>query len=82
MSKLNPELLNNLSSFGMRNMIEHQMPINKEYFDISLSDSALDNLQVTLGPQTSAAQEVLVKALLNQYAPKAVLKHSQLRLRK
>ena len=47
-----------------------------------MSASALDHLQVMLGPRTNIAQETIVKALLNQYAPKAVLKHSELKLRK
>lgn len=46
------------------------------------TDSALDNLLQLLGHKTTMAQETIVKALLNQYAPKAVLKHSELKIRK
>lgn len=71
-----------LSVKGIAYILQQQRPISQEYIDMPLSDTALDHLQVMLGPKTSFAQEILVKALLNQYAPKAVLKHSQLRLRK
>lgn len=71
----------NLSLLGYKN-ITHQKPISQDHIDISLSDTAMDNLQVMLGPKTSVAQEVMIKALLNQYAPKAILKYSQIKLRK
>ena len=67
---------------GMRNLILEKKPISQEYYDATMSASALDHLQVMLGPRTSVAQETIVKALLNLYAPKAVLKHSELKLRK
>ena len=67
---------------GMRNLILEKKPISQEYYDATMSATALDHLQVMLGPRTSVAQETIVKALLNLYAPKAVLKHSQLKLRK
>ena len=70
------------SALGMRNLIREKKPISQEYYDATMSASALDHLQVMLGPRTSVAQETIVKALLNQYAPKAVLKHSELKLRK
>lgn len=71
-----------ISAQGMRNIIQEKMPISQEYYDATMSATALDHLQVMLGPRTSVAQETMVKALLNQYAPKAVLRHSELKLRK
>lgn len=62
--------------------IKRKLPISQEFYDAPLSETALDNLQVMLGPRTTVAQETIVKALLNQYAPKAVLIHSGLKLRK
>ena len=66
----------------LKNVLLNKQPISQEYYDAAMSSTALDNLQVMLGPRTSEAQETIVKALLNQYAPKAVLKHSMLKLRK
>lgn len=71
-----------ISVQGMRNIISNKQSISQEYYDAAMSSTALDNLQVMLGPRTSVAQETIVKSLLNQYAPKAVLKHSELKLRK
>ena len=71
-----------ISSQCMRNVLLNKQPISQEYYDAAMSSTALDNLQVMLGPRSSEAQETIVKALLNQYAPKAVLKHSMLKLRK
>ena len=71
-----------ISARGMRNILSNNLPISQEYYDTAMSSTALDNLQVMLGPRTSVAQETIVKALLNQYAPKAILRHSMLKLRK
>lgn len=59
-----------------------KMPITQEFYDAPLSSTALDNLQVMLGPKTTVAQETIVKALLNQYAPNASFTHSELKIRK
>lgn len=69
-------------SFLCMGNIMRKMPISQEFYDAPLSDTALDNLQVMLGPRTSEEQETIVRALLNQYAPKAVVSHSELKLRK
>lgn len=71
-----------ISNQGIMNIIQKKMPISQEYYDASMSATALDHLQVILGPRTSVAQETIVEALLNQYAPKAVLRQSELKLRK
>lgn len=70
-----------ISAQGMTNIFLNQ-PISQEYYDAAMSSTALDHLQVMLGPRTSVAQETIVKALLYQYAPKAILNHSVLKLRK
>ena len=71
-----------ISGQCMRNVLLNKQPISQEYYDAAMSSTALDNLQVMLGPRSSEAQETIVKALLNQYAPKSILKHSMLKLRK
>ena len=71
-----------ISAKGMRNIIQEKMPICQEYYDATMSATALNHLQVMLGPRTSVAQETIVEALLIHYAPKAVLRHSVLKLRK
>lgn len=71
----------NLYALCMGNLMR-KLPISQDFYDADLSNTALDNLEVMLGPRTTIAQETIVKALLNQYAPKAVLKHSGLKIRK
>ena len=71
-----------LSVKGIAYILQQQRPISQEYIDMPLSDTALDHLQVMLGPKTSFAQEILVKAVLNRFAPKAILEHSRLKIRK
>lgn len=71
-----------LSAKGIAYILNQQRSISQEYIDMPLSDTALDHLQVMLGPKTSFAQEILVKSLLNQFAPKAILEHSRLKIRK
>lgn len=70
-----------ISVYGMNNIMG-KMPISQDFYDAPLSDTALDNLQVMLGPRTTDAQETIVRALLNQYAPKAELRRSKLKIRK
>lgn len=69
-----------ISVIGMNNIFK-KLPISQEYYNAALSDTALDNLQVMLGPRTTVAQETIVRALLKQYAPKAVVRRSELKLR-
>lgn len=47
--------------------IQNDTGPNKEYFDINLSQSALDNIQITLAPLASEYDEIILDALLKRY---------------
>lgn len=48
------------------------------HFDVTLSDLALNKLQVTTGPKAGLAEKTLLKSLLSTYTPNATLSDSAL----
>lgn len=46
--------------------------------DVPLAQNALDRLVITMGPKSSASDQLIVEALLNQYAPQALIENSTL----
>lgn len=42
-------------------------PVNEKYIDIPLDTSALDSVEVTLGPAAAEAEHIIVETLLDQY---------------
>lgn len=57
---------------------DHLKPVEIRNIDLPYNPNALDNLLVTLGPSTTKADEIIVRLLLEKYAPKAQLKTSNL----
>ena len=55
---------------------------NLEYFDLSYDPGCLERMEITLGPKTGRAEELLVQALLEKFSPKASLKVSSIQIRK
>ena len=53
----------------------------KEFIDMPLKKTAFDSLEITLHPSATETQKIIVNALLQQYAPKANLKKSNLAVR-
>lgn len=48
------------------------------YYDMCLSDQAMENLVITMSPLSNSAQWAIVEALRDKYAPKAVIRRSNL----
>ena len=48
------------------------------YYDMCLSDLAMENLVITMSPLSDSAQWAIVEALRDKYAPKAVIRRSNL----
>lgn len=48
------------------------------YFEVPLSDEAVRNMEITLGPKASVADRLLLEALLAKYAPSSTLRDSSL----
>lgn len=55
---------------GMKYNVEDLLEIlsvEQEYFDIQLNEEMLNNIQVTLAPSTSEAEQIIVQTLLKEY---------------
>jgi hypothetical protein len=48
-----------------------------DYLDLDLSQSAIDNLEVTTGPLCKEGEKIIVEALLSRYAPQSTMKESR-----
>ena len=48
------------------------------YYDMCLSDLAMENLVITMSPLSDSAQCAIVEALRDKYAPKAEIRRSNL----
>ena len=48
------------------------------YIDVPLAQQSLDELVITLGPKSTAAERIIVEALVEQYAPNAQIQDSAL----
>ena len=48
------------------------------YYDMCLSDQVMENLVITMSPLSDSAQWAIVEALRDKYAPKAVIRRSNL----
>ena len=57
--------------------ISNNIYCNREYIDIPINERVLDTMEITLGPEVIPYQEIIVKSLINQYAPKCKLKKSR-----
>jgi hypothetical protein len=58
-----------------------KFPVIERAVFVSLDADGLQDVEVLLGPCVSAGQEILVKALLSQYAPRATIKRSKIKVR-
>lgn len=73
-SKTLDKIFNSISNSFM----EYQ-DISANYFDITLNDTAFQNMEILLAPQSSEGDKLIVEALIKSYCPKALLKESNLK---
>lgn len=52
-------------------------------FYLDLADDAFENMEILLGPKTSEAEEIIVRALVDQYCPNdnVVIKKSKIKIK-
>ena len=79
----NPLATFNTGAFGMeRNKMISSIIQNKDlgfsFYDMCLSDQAIENLVITMSPLSDSAQWAIVEALKDKYAPKVVIRRSNL----
>ena len=55
-------------------------PLYERLF-LDISDDALSDIEILLGPKMSEAEKYIAQALLAQYCPKAACRESALRIR-
>lgn len=60
------------------NLIRLNIPNKVQYIDVPIKNHKLRSIEVTLGPNIEEGQGILVKAVLNKYAPEARLFFSSL----
>lgn len=62
----------------VKEAFDAKMEPHFDTYDLPLKDDIFDELEITLSPSITAGQRVLIKALKNQYAPKAKIRESAL----
>ena len=63
----------------LANLIKNDIYPHEEFIDIPLKETALDDIEILLGPDSSQAEHIIVEALCNQYIKKDCIKASALR---
>ncbi len=51
------------------------------FFDMDIDQGAFEQMEITLGPKVSDAEEVIIQSLVNQYNPSAKIHKSTLKIR-
>jgi hypothetical protein len=70
-------LVNNLSPFVIKSLNDGTGP-NKVYFDVNLSQNAVDNIKITLAPLATDSDKIIIDALLQKYTKNGNLSESTL----
>lgn len=73
----NKSFIEDFPSFLMTSIVNQIAP-NISYFDVELSPSAIDNINVTLGPLNSDSDNIIVKALIEKYSKSGKIQPSSL----
>ncbi len=55
--------------------------LKKDFFDLDLNEQSMNDLEILIGPRANDAQRQIVKSLVNDLNPNAVIKESNLRIR-
>lgn len=60
------------------NTIHHSVPVPISEYFMKLKKTALDNMEITIHPNATESDRVIVEALCSKYAQDAVIKPSEL----
>lgn len=64
------------------NLVTQSLLENKSlpfmHYDMQLKDEVLDNIEVTLSPSVTEAQQIIIQSLIDKYVPKAKVNESAL----
>ena len=64
-----------ISSIVMHCLLGNK-PLPFTYYDMKLKDEVLDKMEITLSPSASDAERIIVRALIDKYAPNAQIHNS------
>ena len=67
-----------LDEIGKARLDLLKYPVITEYIDVDLDEGVFDQMEVTLAPSTTMSEQIIIESLLHRFAPKAVLKRSEL----
>jgi len=70
-------LVNNFSSFLIKSLQDNTGP-NKDFFDVNISQVAIDNIKITLAPLATESDKIIVEALLQKHTKNGTLSNSSL----
>ncbi|MDD2310264.1 MAG: hypothetical protein PHH91_11850 [Desulfuromonadaceae bacterium] len=72
-----PEYIDKIPSHILNCLVKGIGP-EIDYFDIQINPEVIDNIEITLGPLSTAADEILVEALLQEYTKNGTVSKSAL----
>ena len=59
----------------------NELKVDTEFIDIPLDKSTFDETEITLGPQITNSEKIIVETLCNKYAPNVKINSSQILIR-
>jgi hypothetical protein len=69
--------VDNFSPFLIKSIKDGTGP-NKDFFDVNISQAAVDNIKVTVAPLATESDKIIVEALLQQHTKNGTLSNSSL----
>lgn len=73
-----PGIVENLSFNELSKIIEQERSNPIDHFDLPLKESALKNIKITLGPNSSESASIMLKLIIDKFAPNAKIMPSTL----
>lgn len=64
-----------------RIMEDNESPAPFDKIFLSIDEKYFEELEILIGPKATDGDKIIIKALLNQYAPRATIKESKLKIR-
>lgn len=66
----------------VRRLEDTQSPAPYDRIFLEIDEKFLDDMEILIGPNSSEAEKIIINSLIREYAPKATLKESNLKIRK
>lgn len=66
---------------AIRRIEDNEFPAPFDKIFLSIDEKCLEKLEILVGPKVTDGDKIIIEALVNQYAPKATIKESKLKIR-